>query len=239
MMAVLDGRSTRGMATQLAVRMDRLQAGDSPLGWKLGFCAPAAMSKLGLQFPLLGFLTGNARLAPNAEVALDTFARAGAEPEIAVHMGSDLGANAEEGAVRAAIGGLGPAIEVIDLSFPADDVERILAGNIYQRHVILGPVDTSRAGAILEGMSAQVFQDGRVVAETSELEANTGSIVGLIRGVADQLAQLGLKLSAGDVVITGTIVPALLVEGPCTVAFRLRPYDTISVRFIGENASRS
>jgi len=239
MTAVLKGQLARGMAEQLALRSGRLQTGDTALGWKLGFCAPAALNKLGLQFPLLGFLTGNARLASNAEVALDTFTRAGAEPEIAVHMGSDLGADAEEDAVREAIAGLGPAIEVIDLSFPADDVERILAGNIYQRHVILGPVDAAREGAKLDGLSAQVFMNDELVAETTELEANTGSIVGLIRGVADHLAALGLKLSAGDVVITGTIVPALLVERPCKVSFRLNPFEPVAVRFIAGNSGRS
>lgn len=221
----------RGMAAQLAIRSARLQAGDAPLGWKMGFGAPAAMLKLGLEFPLLGFLTRNAVLPSNAAVDLESFTRAVAEPEIAVHMGADLGANASEETVRAAIAGLGPAIELVDLSFPADDVERVVAGNIYQRNLILGSFDAGRAGARLDGLSLQLSKDGTLVAQTTEVEANTGKIVHLIRGVADRLAGLGLKLSAGDVVITGTIVPALFVDKPCTISYKLDPFDAIAVRF--------
>jgi len=42
------------MARQLAARKRRLLSGDSPLGWKVGFGAPAAMSKLGISEPLVG-----------------------------------------------------------------------------------------------------------------------------------------------------------------------------------------
>jgi len=230
-MAMSGEHEMRGMAAQLAIRSARLEAGDAPLGWKMGFGAPAAMLKLGLEFPLLGFLTRNAVLPSNAVVDLGSFTQAVAEPEIAVHMGADLGANAGEEAVRAAIAGLGPAIELVDLRFPADDVERVVAGNIYQRNLILGPVDAARAGARLDGLSLQLTKDGSLVAQTTDVEANTGNIIHLIGGVADRLAGLGLKLSAGDVVITGTIVPALFVDKPCTISYKLHPFDAIAVRF--------
>jgi len=230
-MAIGDGRVDRGMAAQMASRTARLSSGDTPLGWKLGFGTPAAMEKLKLRFPLVGFLTGNARLLSEKSVKLESFTRAAAEPEIAVHMGADLGAGADESAVRSAIAALGPAIEVADLNFPADDAERILAGNIYQRNVILGQADYSRAGGRLDGLSARLFQDGELLAETGDMEANPGNIIHLIRGLADHLAELGLKLSAGDVVITGSIVAPLLVERSCHVSFCLHPFDPIAVQF--------
>src|SRR6266508_4470699 len=40
-----------------------------------------------------------------------------------------------------AIASIGPAIELADVDFPPDDVEMILAGNIYNRYVILGSMD--------------------------------------------------------------------------------------------------
>ena len=42
----LDPRIARGMWAQLALRAKRIAAGDKPLGWKVGFGAPAAMKKL-------------------------------------------------------------------------------------------------------------------------------------------------------------------------------------------------
>jgi 2-keto-4-pentenoate hydratase len=42
-----DPRILRGMALQLGRRRDRLNAGQRPLGWKVGFGAPAALQKFG------------------------------------------------------------------------------------------------------------------------------------------------------------------------------------------------
>jgi 2-keto-4-pentenoate hydratase len=46
----------KGMTAQLAKRRERMAAGEKPLGWKLGFGAPAAMQRLGLAAPLIGYL---------------------------------------------------------------------------------------------------------------------------------------------------------------------------------------
>jgi hypothetical protein len=60
-----DERIFRGMAAQLARRRELLNAGIEPLGWKLAFGSPAAMSRLRITAPLVGFLMRNA-LVPSA-----------------------------------------------------------------------------------------------------------------------------------------------------------------------------
>ena len=40
-----DARVIRGMRAQLELRRKRLAAGDAPLGWKVGFAAPAETSR--------------------------------------------------------------------------------------------------------------------------------------------------------------------------------------------------
>jgi len=52
-----DARVARGMRAQLALRRQRLDAGDAPLGWKVGFAAPAMLKRLDITGPLVGFLT--------------------------------------------------------------------------------------------------------------------------------------------------------------------------------------
>ena len=47
----------RGMEKMLAARRKRLEAGEKPIGWKVGFGAPASLKSLGLEMPLVGFLT--------------------------------------------------------------------------------------------------------------------------------------------------------------------------------------
>jgi len=226
-----DPRIARGMQTQLGRWRERLNAGEQALGWKVGFGAPAAMEKLGITAPLIGFLTDRALVASGATLSLANWKKPQAEPEIAVHMESDLPADAGRDAARGAIKGIGPAIELADLDCPPDDVERILAGNIYQRHVILGPCDTSRAGCVLDGLTGRILRNGTEAAHTSDPQANTGDLIDIVRHVADVLAAFGEQLRAGQIIITGSIVPPLWVEAGEEVVFQLDPLGGISIRF--------
>jgi len=94
-------------------------------------------------------------------------------------------------------------------------------------------VDYARSGANLDGLAAHLCTDGREMAATTDMEANTGTIIDNVAGVADCLAGFDLTLRAGDVVIVGSIVPPAIIEQPCVVAFRLDPYDAIAVEFTG------
>ena len=226
-----DPRIARGMQIQLGRWRERLNAGEKALGWKVGFGALAAMEKLGIEAPLIGFLTDRALVSSGATLSLANWKKPLAEPEIAVHMGSDLPAGADRDAVKRAIRGIGPAIELADLNCPPDNVEQILAGNIFQRHVIVGTCDTSREGGVLDGLTGRILRNGTEVARTSDPQANTGDLIDIVRHVADVLAACGERLRAGQIIITGSIVPPLWVEAGEEVVFQLDPIGGVSIRF--------
>jgi 2-keto-4-pentenoate hydratase len=229
--ALQDPRIARGLSAQIALKRSKLAAGARCIGWKVGFGAPAAMAKLRIAAPLTGFLLDRGRLASGATVDLAGWHKPVAEPEIAVHMKSDLPGEADRVAVAAAIAGIGPAIELADVDRPPDDVEAILAGNIYQRHVILGRCDTTRAGGNLDGLLACIKRNGAEIARTSDVQALTGELIDIVRHVAATLAACGERLRAGEIVITGSIVPPLWVEPGEDIVYALDPVDTVSVRF--------
>ncbi len=217
-----DARVIRGMRAQLELRRKRLAAGDAPLGWKVGFAAPAMLERLNITGPLVGFLTRNARVQSGGSVSLAGWAKPVAEPEIAVHIGRDVSAGADHATAQAAIAGISPAIEIVDLTAPPEDPERILSGNIYQRHVVLDGAGPARAG------SASEF------ARTSDPQANTGEWVGIVRHVADVLAAFGEQLRSGEIIITGSVVPPLTIEpGEDVIAFEVDPVGGVGVRFSG------
>src|SRR5262249_55457532 len=121
-----DARVARGMRAQLALRRQRLDAGDAPLGWKVGFAAPAMLERLNITGPLVGFLTRAARVQSGGSVSLAGWVKPVAEPEIAVHIGCDVSAGTDHATAKAAIAGISPAIEIVDLTAPPEDPERIL-----------------------------------------------------------------------------------------------------------------
>jgi len=228
-----DPRVQRGMQAQLAARRRRLDAGEKHLGWKIGFGAPAAMEKLGIAGPLIGFMTDRSAVASGAAVSLARWSKPFAETEIAVHIGKDLSAGAGREAVTDAIAALGPAIELADIDQPPEDPEAILSGNIYHRHVILGPHDPARAGAKLDGWSGRIVRNGKEMPRVDDLQANTGEILGLVIHVANTLPAFGEQLRRGDVVICGSIVPPMeLHADDAEIAYSLEPGGrACSVRF--------
>lgn len=226
-----DPRIARGMARQLTRWHERIKAGEKAIGWKVGFGSAEAMEKLGITAPLVGFLTDRAVIHSSKPLLLAGWTRPVAEPEIAVYLGRDLPRGASREAARAAVAALGPAIELADLDRAPDDVEAILAGNIYQRHVILGARDATRAGCVLDGLTVRVARGGTEIATTAQPQSCTEDLIDIVRHVADLLAAFGERLRGGQLVITGSVVPPLFVEPGEEVSFHLEPIGGVSVRF--------
>jgi len=227
-----DPRIVRGMTAQLALRRQRLDAGDKPLGWKVGFGAPAILERFKISGPLVGFLTQNARVASGGAVSFTGWTKPVAEPEVAVHIGRDVAAGADHATAAAAIAGISPAIELADLHEPPEDPERILSHDIYQRHVVLAGTSPARASAAADGLTCRIIRRDVEFARTTDPQANTGAWVEIVRHVADVLAAFGERLRAGEIVITGSVVAPIAVEpDEDGLAFALDPVGAISVRF--------
>ena len=163
------------------------------------------MEKFRIAAPLVGFLMQRALIPSGGTASLAGWVKPVAEPEIAVHIGRDLPGGGDRAAAAAAIAALAPAIELADADLPFEDPEAILKGNIFQRHVVLG--EASRAGGSTAGLTARVFRRDAETARTTDPEAATGKLVDIVRHVADLLAAFGERLSAGDIIIAGSVVP--------------------------------
>src|SRR5450756_325946 len=123
-------------------------------------CIRDSMQRLGLQAPLVGFLMQRALLASGSTLSLAGYIKPVAEPEICVRMGSGLGPDASSDAVMATIKEISPAIEIADLDLAPepDNLDQVLAGDIYQRHVILG--GNTRPGGSVDGLTSRLIRRG-------------------------------------------------------------------------------
>ncbi len=214
-MSALDPRIAAGTAAMLATRAAALAAGARHLGWKLAFGAPASMAAFGTDRPLVGFLTRDRLLPSGAAVDISTWTRPVLEAEIAAHLGSDPGPTPTPAQALAAVSGWSVAIELADVDHTPTDLERVLAGNVFHRHVLLGPVVTT----LPDDLTVSVERDGETVVATSDPWALTGDLGTILASAASTLAVCGASLSPGEVVIAGSVVlPVDLTGGQWRVA---------------------
>jgi 2-keto-4-pentenoate hydratase len=178
------------------------------IGWKLAFGAPAWLERLGLERPLVAPLPDSGLLETGATVSLTGWTKPVLEVEVAIWIGR----------------GLGAAIELADVDSPPDDVERILAGGIYHRNVIVGP---PRRGTLV-GATARVTRDGEEVAATDDLTGLTGEHDLLLETVR---AAAGRELRDGEVVIGGAVLPPFPLEPGQHWGVDLGPLGSLSVAF--------
>ena len=225
---VTDPRVVRGMQAQLASWRSRVAGGAARVGWKIGFNSPAAQRQLGLDGTVVGHLTQATVLAPGTSHSLAGSHLVSAEPEVAIHLGRDVPAGAGGEAARAAIGALGAAIELVDIDRPLDDLEAILAANVFHRAVVLGPPRSERAGGALGGVTARAFHNGDQVAGV-EAAAAAGDLSAVVRHVADWLAAFGERLCAGDRIICGSLALPIWVKPGDRVRVDLGPLGAVEV----------
>jgi 2-keto-4-pentenoate hydratase len=211
----------RGLERQLETRADLLARGAKPLGWKAGFGAPEWLSRFGTEGPLVGFLTDASIVPDGGTVDISGWARAVAEPEIAVTPA------------------IGPAIELADIQPPPEAAEEILTGNIFHRGVVLGGSDPARAGADLTGLEARIRQVGHEEVRTDQLETLAGNVIDVVTHLASLLTGVGETMKAGEVVICGSVIPPLKLTPGSPVEFGLHPMPPISVRTAPANTPDS
>jgi 2-keto-4-pentenoate hydratase len=175
----MDDRVERGMRRQLAA------APPDAIGWKLALNAPPIMERLGLEEPALGRLS-RARVA-RAEHSLASATTPAVEPELLLEAG--------EGGALARIG---VALEVVDFDQPLDDVEEVVAANVFHRAVALSdlvaPVTPREAVFSLTGSEPARLSTGDAPPST-------------LRWVDGFLGRLGGGLAPGELVIAGALCP--------------------------------
>lgn len=232
MTAVWELPTVRAGMEEQGEALRRLEAqGATLIGWKVGVGAPAAMKTAGIPAPLVGYLTSQTVLDDRAAVSLDGWVRPVLEPEIAIVLGADVGADASPAEVADAIAAIAPAIELADVDTPLSELTPLVGGNIFHRAVILGSADSGRSGGLVDDLRVTVQRGSAVAAQSDDVTATTGSPPDLVAHVAAWLAAAGRRLEAGQVIIGGSVVPIIPVEPGDAVTYRCEPLGTLGVSF--------
>jgi 2-keto-4-pentenoate hydratase len=204
----------RGTAALLVRRRQILAQGAEPIGWKIGFNMPEIQQKLGIDRPLAGFLTTDGLLEDGTEVSLAEGPLI-VESEVAVELGDDA----------RSIVALLPALELADPPDLEQDVETMLAGNIFHRAVAFGPrVETDAPGA------ARILVNGE---EQHAVAADRAGahLDAMVEAVAGRLAAAGERLEPGQRIITGVLAPPHPAQPADTVRLELEALGGVELRF--------
>jgi 2-keto-4-pentenoate hydratase len=203
----------RGTAALLTRRREILAQGAEPIGWKVGFNLPEFQRKLGIDAPLAGFLTTDGLLEDGAQWSLGDQGEVVVESEVAVEIGDD----------GRSIAALLPALELADPPDLEQDVETILAGNIFHRAMAFGPrVETRAPGG------ARILVGGEVRHEVDD--AGT-QLEAMVDAVAHRLAEADEELRPGDRIITGVLAPPHAAKPGDTVRLELAEVGGVELRF--------
>lgn len=192
-----------GMRRQLQTWHNTVAARQQRLGWKTGFTLPADQQRLNLPSAMVGFLSrercyrsGEHYRAPPGAVLL-------VEPEVAIQMGADVPAGASAEQARAAIAAYTAALELVDTTRSVDDdMEEILAGNLFHEGVVLAESQLPARDYRREQLAISLRINGEEV-RTLEPERVPEDFSAIILAVANALATQGEQLQRDDWIITG------------------------------------
>ncbi|MDH5572199.1 MAG: fumarylacetoacetate hydrolase family protein [Gammaproteobacteria bacterium] len=204
----------RGMARQLQIWRETVSSRDQRLGWKVGFNRLADQQRLDLPSLMLGYLSHEHCLLTGEHYPASPDASLLIEPEVAILIGHDVPAGSTVAQAQAAIAAYSAALELVDTTRSVDnDIEEILAGNLFHASVVLAESRQAPGTFSREQLDLSLSINNREV-RTLEPDRVPDDFSRLIIDVASILAANGEQLKSGDWIITGAAAtPAPVQQG--------------------------
>ncbi|HLG89533.1 MAG TPA: fumarylacetoacetate hydrolase family protein [Alphaproteobacteria bacterium] len=212
----------------------RLADGEKVIGKKIGVTSKPVQDMLDVRQPDFGFLT-DAMEVPNGgtvEIAKGLI-QPRAEAEIAFMLKKDLkGPGVTTSDVEAATDYVSPCFEIVD-SRIADWKIRIadtVADNASCGVFVIGKERVDPRGKDLANMKARVTKNGKFLSEGLG-SAVQGSPLASVAWLANTLGAYGVTLAAGDIVLSGSLVPLEPARAGDIFEMDLSGVGTASIRF--------
>ncbi len=224
-------------AYHISLRMldRRLEAGARIIGKKIGVTSKAVMTMLDVYQPDFGYLTDDMVFASGSEVPIsERLIQPRAEGEIAFILKSDLsGPGVTNADVIRATECVMPCFEIVDSR--VDDwkikIQDTVADNASCGLFVLGDsaVDPRKVDLVTCGM---VVEKNGAILSTGAGAAALGSPVNCVTWLANTLGEFGISLKAGEVILSGSLVPLEPVVAGDYMRVDIGGIGSASVRFV-------
>jgi 2-oxopent-4-enoate/cis-2-oxohex-4-enoate hydratase len=212
----------------------RVAAGESIVGKKIGVTSKAVQNMLGVHQPDFGYLTDKMVFADGDEMPIsEQLIQPRAEGEIAFVLKKDLmGPGVTNADVLAATEFVLPCFEIVDSRIQEwkIKIEDTVADNASCGLLVLGgqAIDPRKVDLAVAGMVVE--KNGEIIS-TGAGAAALGSPVNCVTWLANTLGQFGIPLKAGELILSGSLVPLEPVVAGDYMRVDIGGIGSASVRF--------
>jgi 2-oxo-3-hexenedioate decarboxylase len=209
----------------------RIERGETLVGVKLGLTSRAKQKRMGIDVPLVAWLTDAMLLGAGEPVPQGKLIHPRIEPELVFVMGEKLaGPGVSAARAMAAVSHVLGGAEIIDsryadFKFALPDV---IADNASSGAFVTGPI-ARRPTELDLGLEAVLVEvDGQIVdsATGAAVQGHPGEALAL---AANVLAQRGLAIEAGWIVLTGGMTDAVFAPPGSSVACHFTSLGSVQI----------
>lgn len=213
----------------------RLADGERVIGKKIGVTSKVVQEMLNVHQPDFGYLTDRMVYAYGDEIPISsTMIAPRVEGEIAFILNRDLsGPGVSSAEVLAATECVMPCFEIVDSRIQdwRIKIEDTIADNASSGAFVLG--DTARSPRKCDlSTCGMVMEKNGVIIATGAGAAALGSPVNCVVWLANTLGRFGIPLQAGEVILSGALVPLAPVQAGDYVHVDIGGLGSCSVRFV-------
>lgn len=214
---------------QNALVEERVAAGETVVGIKLGLTSRAKQERMGISSPLTAVLTDAYILPADVPVPLDRLIQPRAEPELVFVMGQPLrGPGVTAATALAAVDRVYGGFEIIDSRYVDYDfgLPDVVADNASSAFFVIGGVGR-RADELDLALEAVVLSVGGDVVDTATGAAVQGHPAEALALAANALGARGQEIPVGAIVLTGGLTDAIALTPGASLAAEFTHLGTV------------
>jgi 2-oxopent-4-enoate/cis-2-oxohex-4-enoate hydratase len=221
---------------QISKRMNerRVASGEHIIGKKIGLTSKAVQNMLGVGEPDFGLLTNTMAYSEGQEMPIsEKLIQPRAEGEVAFILKKDLlGPGITAAEVITATECVMPCFEVVDSRVEnwQIKIQDTVADNASCGLFLLGDKAVSPRSVDLSTVGMVVEKNGSIIS-TGAGAAALGSPVNCVMWLANTLGEFGIPLKAGEVILSGSLVPLEPVQAGDFMTVSIGGIGRASVRF--------
>ncbi len=213
----------------------RQEDGEKVVGKKIGVTSKVVQEMLGVHQPDFGFLTDGMTFANGAKVPVaGHLISPRAEAEIGFRLKKDLqGPGVTEADVLAATDAIMPCFEIVDSRIDnwKIAIQDTVADNASCGVYVLGEQEADPKDFDLPALKIRVWKNGEILSEGLG-SAVQGNPLTAVAWLANTLGRFGIPFKAGEVILSGSLVPLEPVQAGDSLRMELEGIGDAEVHFV-------